>query len=236
MFKVNILIFIVMMFSIFQTVKAQTCGFGCLGLSGFFAGYSIQKNSFDNFNTNLQDKNIKFDNLSGFRFGANLFRANFDRFIVSFKGYYQISGQKKVIQENVGGALSEDKYELDLNHWGIGLDFGIPLFGFLDLKIIEGGVDFFSSSYSYKQTINGFDISDLKFTGSSTDMGYYVGTGLIFHLIKNYASLEGLVYYNKVKVSYMMNNSGEYLFGKKSGLIDSGGFAATIQLNIGVPL
>ncbi len=236
MYKIKIAIFIIIIFSFYQTSKAQTCGFGCLGLSGFFAGYSVQNNEFDVFDQQLKDKNINFDDLSGFRFGANLFRAKFDQYFLSVKGYYQISGQKKIIQNNINGALSEDKFELDLNHWGIGLDFGIPLFNFLDIKIIEGGLNFYSSSYINKQTLSGIEISESKYTGSSTDLGYYLGTGFIFHLIKNYASLEGMVYYNKIKIGSMLNNSGEYLFGKKSGLIDSGGFAATIQLNIGVPL
>lgn len=215
--------------------NAQTCGFGCLGMSGFYVGYSYQFSEFSNLNNELKSENLKFDNLNGFRIGANIFRAKFDNYFLSIKGYYQVASQTVSNSSNSGGAFLENEYELNLNHWGVGIDFGIPITDYFEYKIVEGGINIYSAEFSYKNIMNGNELVKIKYKSNKTDIGYFIGTGFIFHLVKNYASIEGLIYYNKIAISSMTNSNNQYLFQKEDSLIDNGGFAGTIQLNIGVP-
>ncbi len=228
-------IFFVGVFS--NNISAQTCGFGCLGLSGAFAGYTYQSVNLDDFNESAMLGENKFGSFKGFRFGVNLFRAQFDDFFVSLKGFYQV-----LEQENTGSASLEFmgsynyEYSVTLNHFSAGLDFGIPFSELIDFKIIEAGLTFYDASYTHKISGTGnFQLSsEMKFTNSGTDMGYYIGTGFILNLVKNYANIEGSFFYSHVKVSKMLEDNGANLWDK-SDFINAGDIGFTLQLNIGIP-
>ncbi|HPN38422.1 MAG TPA: hypothetical protein PL041_08455 [Melioribacteraceae bacterium] len=219
---------------LFLNINAQTCGFGCLGLSGAYAGYTFQSVNLDDFNKALLQNDDKFGSLKGFRFGVNLFRAQFDDFFLSLKGFYQILEQEKSGSTNIEfyGRYNYNR-QVKLNHFGAGIDFGIPFSDLLDFKIIEAGLTFFDASYVDK--ISGDNTTEeLKFTNSGTDMGYYIGTGFILNLVKNYASLEGSFFYSYVKVSKMLSDNGANLLDK-SDFINAGDIGFTLQINIGIP-
>jgi hypothetical protein len=61
---------------------------------------------------------------------------------------------------------------------------------------------------------------------------------VIIHLIPDYISLEGTAIYNMITIENLKEKNGEILPNEiiNKNLVDGGGFAATIQLNIGVPL
>lgn len=226
--------------------NAQTCGFGCLGLSGFYGGYSFQNYEPTGLNDHLsklaqqftssQDE-IKFNRGKGFRIGANIFRAKFSKYFLTAKGFYQFLKEEQTVSTSAGNENSF-KSVLELNHWGLGLDFGIPLARFLNWKIIEGGVTFYTTDLSNELNASDQEATENKFEHGDVNVGYYVATGLIIHIIKDYISIEGTAAYNQVTIEDLVDGDGNLLLGdnSSSSILDKGNFSATIQLNIGVPL
>ena len=109
-----------------------------MGLSGFYAGFSKQNydnpglndyisqriNFLDPSKTIIKDK-IEFTQGTGYRIGANFFRA---KWINSFsaKGYYQFLKESNEISAQLQNVDTREKYQLTMNHWGVGIDLGIP--------------------------------------------------------------------------------------------------------------
>lgn len=230
-----------------STISAQTFGFGCLGLSGFYGGYGIHTYDATGLNNAIALKypgqqNItrpKFEQSTGFRFGANILRAEFASVFITAKGFYQFGREEKSlnIDENGSPSIQED-YELQSNHWGIAIDFGLPLFKFLQLKLVEGGVTFYNIEYKENIYQNDVLVSDESYQNDGFDLGYYVGTGLIIVLIKDYVSIEGSAMYHFYNVETIQNSDGQKFFTGEDNkpFIKSGKFAAAVQLNIGFPL
>lgn len=228
--------------------NAQNFGFGCLGLSGIYGGYSIQQydaaglnQSIENYFQNLGIANpeMDFNEGQGFRVGGNIFRAKFANFFLTLKGFYQfLSEEQKTSGQTDTGVLSST-CTLELNHWGVGVDVGFPLLqGFIDLKLAEGGVLFYSTKFKIESSLDNVANPDVKYKESDTNMGYYVGTGLIIHLIPNYVSLEGTAMYNFMKVENLSGDDGSIFPGSAvdKNFVEAGKLAAAVQLNIGFPL
>ena len=228
-----------------SSINAQTFGFGCLGLSGFHGGYGVSFYNADGLNEELDllyqnssgSDDLKFERASGFRFGANLLRANFRKVFFTAKGFYQFSRET---HDYVYSSQTDTKDELALttNHWGIGIDFGIPIFEALDWKLLEGGVKFYKVEFENKNVQGNEEIDSEKYKSDGTDIGYYVGTGLIVNLIRGYVSLEGTAMYNFFEIDkiYSENDTEFPSSSIDNPLIGNGGFAAAIQLNVGFPL
>ncbi len=218
------------------TTKAQTCGFGCLGMSGFYGGYTVQEYDAVGLN-DIVSKEIpnesfktKFGRAKGYRVGANIFRANFSGFFVTAKGFYQF------LDEAHQYKLSSDTkdYKLKLNYWGLGLDLGFSVFSLLDLKLIEGGATIYTTKFEISQGNNSVV---KKYEDIKTDLSYYVGTGLIFHLVPNYLSLEGTAFYSIFQIDKLEDAKGQSLNEVGSNPIIAGKkFGVTVQLNLGLPL
>jgi hypothetical protein len=234
-----------------SSVDAQTFGFGCLGLSGFHAGYSRQSFEFPGINQYVNDQinsfvnvsanpaePMKFQILSGYRVGANLFRAKFSSVFITAKGYFQFLKQQQEISTQVQNDVVRQSYKVSMNHWGVGLDFGTSLFSILDWKIVEGHVLVFSSEFAQEIFINEVSQGEIKFSPDKTQVGYFVGSGLIFHIIPDYISAEGTVGYNFIQIDKMDNTSyGSIPTGTSNKkALDKGTFSITVQLNIGFPL
>ena len=228
------------------SINAQSFGFGCLGLSGAYGGYTYQTYQADGLNSsiellntslNIKSGNSKFEAGKGFRIGANLMRAKFDHFFMTLKGFYQFLEEKKDFQTMVNNDLNENQYDLQLNHWGVGLDFGVPVSRYFELKILEGGVTFYNAEFSTQQFVAKQKISDDKFESDNSFIGYYVASGLIINLIPDYISIEGTATYNFLKIDKLSNSSGVELpiASVNKDFIARGGFAGTVQLNLGFP-
>ncbi len=226
--------------------RAQSCGFGCLGLSGFFGGYSIQNYDPEGLNNHINnnalwkdfsDKKIDFNQGTGFRIGVNLFRARFNHFFFSVKGFYQFLKEEKTFRGDIPSGKFIDSYKLLMNYWGVGADFGLPLFRYLDLKIIEGGVTFNNFELVNTSSLDGNFYSELNFKNSKTNIGYYVSSGLIINVIPDYISIEGSATMNFMNIEHLTNDRNERL--PESGGADflkEGGLSGLIQLNLGIPL
>lgn len=230
----------ILVFTVF--VSAQSCGFGCLGLSGVYGGYSFQNYDAAGLNRFLSEQTgetgqAEFGSGEGIRVGSNIFRADFDDYFFTVKGYYQF-----LKEENQVASASNsirDEYKLSLNHWGFGVDFGIPLFSLFEWKIIEGSVAIYKTEFKHRQFENNILVIDNKYTADKSDVGYYLGTGLIINLVKNYVSIEGTAGYNNFGVSsFKLDSDPDVVIKNNSGedLIKGGKIQGTIQLNVGFPL
>jgi hypothetical protein len=225
--------------------KSQTFGFGCLGLSGFYAGFSQQQYSVDGLNDFVKSNyfgpqpatNLEFKKGSGYRIGANIFRAKFDALFISAKGYYQFMKENLEFIENDQNTVLKNKYQLSMNHWGLAVDIGVPLFWIVDWKVVEGGITFNNTEFTYEVLRDEIQLYESKYEPEKSKVNYYIGSGLIIHLVPDYISLEGTASYSFMKVDELINKSDLTVGGGKiSNPISKGGFVATVQLNIGFPL
>lgn len=239
------LILLLVLFLPFSLTKSQTFGFGCLGLSGFYAGFSEQQYSVDGLNQYIKvnyygpipKSNVEFKKGTGYRIGANIFRAKFDKFFISAKGYYQFIKENLEQSANDQSSIIKNKYQLSLNHWGFALDIGAPLFSIIDFKVLEGGVVFHDIEFTHTTFKDDNQLSEVKYEPLSNKVNYYVATGLIIHIIPDYISIEGTASYSFFKVDQLSTKS-DLITGptKISNSISKGGLMTTVQLNIGFPL
>ncbi len=240
-FRIYFLPIIIFAFSSLN--HAQSFGFGCLGLSGFYGGYSQQEYKADGINQFSKENysgfstgnNIKFQKGTGFRIGANIFRAKFDDVFITFKGFFQFLKEEHEIVDDVSQGILKNKYKLSMNHWGLGLDFGFPLFSFIDLKLIEGGVAFYNSDFEYQSMLDDTQQIEKKYSPEKVQLGYYVGSGLILHLIKDYISIEGTAAFVSIKIDKMLIDTEDKTPMNSLKAIEKGGFIGTVQLNVGFP-
>jgi hypothetical protein len=216
-----------------------------LGLSGFFAGYSYQSyepsglNNYltESFNANSLENLPKFERGKGFRIGANFFRAKFDDFFFSAKGYYQFLDEKHDIPVEQITDTDLYKYNLQSDYFGIGVDIGIPLVHFMDWKIIEGGVNIYRTEVNIETFYLNDRTSDTEYESSGSDVGYYLASGVIFHIVKDYISIEGTASYSFFEGGNVEDDNGNQMITQtNTNLIEKTGFAATVQLNLGFPL
>jgi hypothetical protein len=245
------LIIVIIIVSTGITANAQSFGFGCLGLSGFYAGFSKQNydnpglndyirqriNILDPSKTIISDK-IEFTQGTGYRIGANFFRAKWDKFFISAKGYYQFLKESNEISAQLQNVDTREKYQLTMNHWGVGIDFGVPLFWILDWKIAEANVTFYNTEFSQETLLNNVSQGEIKFKPDKNNIGYFIGTGLILHLVPDYISVEGTAGFNIIQIDDLSNDSGITIPSASSSkkVIDKGNLSITLQLNVGFPL
>jgi len=234
-------------------INSQTFGFGCLGFFGGYGGVVYQSFKADGLNqfvkyfneqkfSTLDDPLQDYYGAFGYRVGVNFFRATWESgFILTAKGYYQSLSRTREASETLIDGNKNYTFELDLKNWAVGIDFGYAITSFLSWKIVDGSINF--NNVSLTSTINspeGTEVS--KYKSESGVLGYSVGTGIIISIIKDYISLEGLAGFTRIKIEKLNIEEGDpYLDDVLSGdennnFIESGGFTAVIQLNIGFPL
>jgi len=247
--KLNYIYIIILILTIPQIEKSQTCGFVCLGLSGVYAGYSFENYVADGLNQQLNndlqslgiyDQEFNFHSGQGFRFGLNIVRANFDSYFFSVKGYYQFLKEEQAVTALLlQREESEFKSKFEMNHWALGFDFGIPLVSFMDWKIIDGSIKFFNTKLTNQVLVNNVIINETNFSIPKITVGYAVGSGIVIHIIKDYLSLEGTGMYNFTNIEYLSNDLNSDRIpneNSKTNLVNSGGFSGIVQLNVGIPL
>jgi len=248
MFKFSTKIFLIfLIFSINQILYAQTFGFGCLGFVGGYGGYSYQNynpaglNEYVKYWNSLEFVHSPLDEFSsadGYRVGLNFFRATFEnKIIVTAKGFYQYLNEKN--KATVGGSANADNHTMDLTFktWSFGFDIGWEFTKVVSWKILDGSLNF--NNVTLTQTTDLPGESDVnKYKSDSGVFGYSVGTGVIVAIIKDYISIEGLAGYTHIVIDNVFDDNGEPFLGSnyKEKFIDSGGFSAVIQLNVGFPL
>jgi len=230
----------------FVKTNAQSCGFGCLGMSGFYGGYAMQRYNADNFNATIantffngtikaNELSEKFGQAQGYRLGANIFRAKFNGLFISAKAFYQLLNEEHTyFSPFVAG--DKNVYKLNINYWGMGLDFGFHLTSIFYLKLVEGALTFYSTKLEINNYANG-KLKISKYQNSKTDISYYVGSGLIIQVIPYYLSIEGTVFYTLFKIDNLENDKGikvANLNGNKS-LFSGNNLGAVVQVNIGLP-
>lgn len=240
--KIKYKILCVLIFFAAGPSMAQTCGFGCLGLSGAFGGYAIQSyeteglNNYLNTRPGFDGSDMKFGDAKGFRIGGNIVRAKFDGYFLTLKGFYQFLSEEKEAQSASVRNVT-DTYSLEACYWGIAVDVGIPANDFIDIKLMDGGVSLLQTDFEERQTSQNSEISYTKYENDGSDLGYFIGSGLIVHLVSDYVTLEGTAYYSVMNVSNLIDDSGNKLLEEGSAdAISKGGFSFIVQLNIGFPL
>ncbi len=226
-------------------IKSQTFGFGCLGLSGFYAGFSQQQYVVDGLNDFIKFNNygpvpssyVEFKKGSGYRIGANLFRAKFENFFISAKGFYQFMRENLELNQTAQNSLFKNKYQLSMNHWGLAVDIGVPLLSIIDLKIIEGGIVFYNTEFVHTVLENEKQIYELKYEPDNKKVNYYIASGLLIHIVPDYISIEGTAGYSFLKYDrFDLKTESPVGKGTITNPVSKGGFLATVQLNIGFPL
>jgi hypothetical protein len=236
-----------LLISISSIAEAQTFGFGCLGFVGGYGGYSYQDYNAAGLNEYIRYWNSlefvhspldEFSSASGYRVGLNFFRATFENgIIVTAKGFYQYLSKEN--KASVGIGASDDNYSMDLtyNNWSLGFDVGWQFTKVVSWKIIDGSLNFNNVTLTETTDLPG-ETYVYKYKSDAGVIGYSIGTGIIVAIIKDYVSIEGLAGYTYLVIDNVYNDNGEPFLNSnyKEKFIDSGGFSAVIQLNVGFPL
>jgi hypothetical protein len=248
-------IFFIFVFFLPELSTAQNFGFGCLGFVGGYGGFTYQKynaaglNEYIRFSNQLEntlEPVAEFSYATGYRIGLNFFRATFEKgIIVTAKGFYQYLDKKN--KGSVGIIESDDNYSMDLNlkNWAVGFDVGWEFTKVVSWKILDGSLNFNNVTLTQTTDLPGETIIN-KYKSDAGVIGYSIGTGIIVAIIKDYVSVEGLAGYTYLSIENVYNDDGTpflnppNLFDQSGSLdnkfIDSGGFTAVIQLNVGFPL
>jgi hypothetical protein len=243
-------------FSLTGVISAQNFGFGCLGFVGGYGGFTYQKYNAAGLNEYIREFNLtefvntpvdEFSYAVGYRVGLNFFRATFEnRIIITAKGYYQFIGKKN--KGGVGIEQSEDNYsiDLDLRNWSLGFDVGWEFTKVVSWKILDGSLNFNNVTLTRSIDLPGEPTSINKYKSDAGVIGYSIGTGVIVAILKDYISIEGLAGYTYLSIDDLKNDDGTLFLGgnpaamnislEHEKFIDSGGFTAVIQLNVGFPL
>ncbi|HEY6626819.1 MAG TPA: hypothetical protein VIZ21_07680 [Ignavibacteriaceae bacterium] len=233
--------------SVSSFAEAQTFGFGCLGFVGGYGGFTYQHydagglNDYIRFLNQLEntvDPVDEFNSAIGYRVGLNLFRATFENGIIfTAKGFYQYLSKKN--KGTVGVGVNDDNYSMDLTlkNWSIGFDVGWEFTKVVSWKVLDGSLNFNNVTLTQTTDLPGETIVN-KYKSDSGVIGYSVGTGIIVAIIKDYISVEGLAGYTYLVIDDVYEENGEPFLGMNynSKFIESGGFSAVIQLNVGFPL
>lgn len=238
--------------SISSIAEAQTFGFGCLGFVGGYGGYSYQDYNAAGLNEYIYYWNMpefvhspldEFSSASGYRVGLNFFRATFENgIIVTAKGFYQYLSKENKATAGVGA--SDDNYSMDLtfNNWSLGFDVGWQFTNVISWKIIDGSLNFNNVTLTETTDLPGETYVN-KYKSDSGVLGFSIGTGIIVSIIKDYVSIEGLAGYTHLVIDHVYDEAGTkfhnpYVFQLNGAnkFIESGGFTAVIQLNVGFPL
>jgi len=246
--KLAILIFILL-----QTyTSAQNFGFGCLGFTGGYGGYSYQKYQPNGLNEyikvfnltrhdSLSQKLNNFGSANGFRVGLNFFRKKFSSIFITAKGYYQSLDEKHQAIEKLSSSAVTTSFEVKLVNWGLGVDIGTPIVSFLNWKIIDAALTYNQARFSNTQNFPGA-LTIIKNYKSDFEFGYSIGSGIVIEILGEYITLEGLAAYSKITINDLKMDDGTKLMKYENSteemknFIAEGGFNAVIQLNIGLPL
>ena len=241
--------------SLSSLTDAQTFGFGCLGFVGGYGGYSYQDYNAAGLNEYIKYWNSlefvhspldEFSSASGYRVGLNFFRATFENgIIVTAKGFYQYLSKEN--KAGVGAFASDNNYSMDLtfNNWSLGFDVGWQFTKVVSWKIVDGSLNFNNVTLTETTDLPGETYVN-NYKSDSGVFGYSIGTGIIVAIIRDYVSIEGLAGYTYLVVDnvYDENRTAflnpvqipEQAIWTESKFIESGGFSAVIQLNVGFPL
>lgn len=240
-----------------SSVRSQTFGFGCLGFFGGYGGVAYQSYKAEGLNQfvkhfnqmnspTLNDQLQEYYGAVGYRVGINFFRASWGSgFILTAKGYYQSLTRTREAIATTSNDVTNYTFEMDLKNWAVGIDFGYAITTFLSWKIIDGSVHF--NNVSLTNTVDSPDGTIVnKYKSDSGVFGYSVGTGIIISIVKDYISLEGLAAYTYLQIEDLKTDDGQFFLKPPpdaaiasvdfGNFIDSGGFTAVVQLNIGFPL
>ena len=236
---------------------SQTFGFGCLGLFGGYGGAVYQSYNAQGFNNYIKSFNADigvdgerplntYDHSLGYRVGVNFFRANWQSgFMITAKGYFQGLSKTNEATKIFNNEIQNFSYDLDMKNWALGIDFGFAITKFLSWKIVDGTINF--NNVSLTETVNmpGETIIT-EYKSESGIIGYSVSSGFIINIIANYISLEGSAGYTYLQIDDLKADNGNFFLKRNTAtlevnpetgnFIESGGFLAVVQLNIGFPL
>jgi hypothetical protein len=249
---IRLILFIILTFS--SITVPQSFGFGCFGLVGAFGGYSYQLYQPTGLNEyitvfnelredSLQSPMDEFGRLKGYRVGLNLFRANLEGFILTAKGYYQyLSEQNDASSHSGEGEAAIFNYKFELKSWAVGIDLGTSITKSLSWKVIDAALLFNKGRLTKVSNYPGLPTGLQLFENEKSTLGYTVGTGFIFSIIDRYVSIEGSAGYTVLSIDQVQTSEGIYFPKNETtgdpseNFIESFGFNAVIQLNIGIPL
>lgn len=227
-----------------KNISSQSLGFGCLGFTGGFGGVVYESYKADGLNAylkSLEHSPEDFKYSVGYRVGINFFRASWEGgFMLTAKGFYQALSKTEKSSDMLADG-NTNSLNLDLKNWGVGVDLGYAFSNYFSWKIIDGAVHF--NNVMLTNTINSPGSTTVnKFKSDAGVISYSLGTGIIVGIVKDYISIEGLAAYTNLKIDNLRSDGGNYFSDilpsedKNKNFINSGGFTAVLQLNIGFPL
>jgi hypothetical protein len=128
-----------------------------------------------------------------------------------------------------------------MRNWAVGIDVGWEFTSFVSWKVLDGAIHFNNlklteTASTETETLIG------RYESDGGNIGYSIGTGIIVAIIKDYISIEGLAGYTQISIDDLYSDQGTKFLNPTQAssidekFIDSGGFTAVVQLNVGFPI
>ena len=249
---------ILILLSISSSSQAQQdcCGAGSLMSvlfnSGVYGGYGIQKFNANGLNhyidvynkkrtSTLTQKMDSFEQVKGFRVGANVFQFLVDDILLGMKVSYQWMKEKNEARANLtAGGTARREYELTLKQFGIGMSVAYYANKYIDIKIADLFLTW-NSADLVNRLVELNNATEQKLTSTENPIGFNVAAGLTFYPLPPYIALEATVGYAFFSIDKMQFEDGSLLQVDEdtseamTNFIDTGGIYAFIQLNLVIP-
>jgi hypothetical protein len=233
---------------------SQEFGFGCLGFVGGFVGFESSAYKPNDFNNYVSDFNESrkdtlsqslnsFGDAKGFRFGINFFRHNYNGLLITLKSSFSSLNQKNNAAFLSNNLTFTHSYNIKLQNFSIGVDFGTSISSYLDWKVIDAALILNRTKLTRIRNSPNQDSQIDNYDAEKIAVGYTLGSGFILKLVSDYISLEGSIGFSFFEVGRMKNDSdNSYLTYRESSdipmekFIKAGGLSGIIQLNLSFPL
>ncbi|MDP2301588.1 MAG: hypothetical protein Q8N03_04065 [Ignavibacteria bacterium] len=255
-FKQKYVIVTIALFLIVTTKNSysQEFGFGCLGFVGGFVGFessAFKPNDFNNYVSDfnetrkdtLSQQLDSFGDAKGFRFGINFFRHNYNGLLITLKSSFSSLNQKNNAAFLSNNLTFTHSYDLQLQNFAIGVDFGTSISSLLDWKVIDAALILNRTKLTRTRNSPNQSSQIDNYSAEKIAIGYTLGSGFILKIVSDYISLEGSIGFTFFEVGRMKNSeNNSYLTYRESSdvpmekFIKAGGLSGIIQLNLSFPL
>lgn len=224
-----------------------------LAKSGIQAGYGVQffdpaglNRYIDFYNAKYAvylSKNMeKFGVAQGIVIGANLIQFQLDEFLIGLKLNFSQMKQKRSAKRTliVGGDVDEE-YALTLTSFGLGITSSLVISKRFEAKFLDAILTW-NSAKLVNSYVDVYTTSEQVLTSPRRKLGLLLGAGIVFYPLPPILALEATGGYSFITLGKMQFDNGELLAQSPDGgaamenFIIAGGFFASLQLNVSLPL
>jgi hypothetical protein len=221
--------------------------------SGINAGYGIQTfdaaglNNYINiynqkYSSSLKSSLGSFGKAVGPKFGLHALQVHLDQLFLSLRiNYGQYKEKNSLERISILGSNIKEDFDLRLTSVGVGIVSSLIVGKRFDIKFLDAMVTWNTAKLTntYEDPLVS---TEQKLESVRSYVGFSAGAGFTFYFIPQYLALETTGGYSLFSIPEMQFEEGELLAESPDGgtamrnFISSGGWFASVQLNLSVPI